>query len=443
MRSIGVVRTEPPTNVLPRIGGYSVVRRLGSGGMGEVYLAHHPRLPRLDAVKVLRAQSGPSTPETLARFHQEARILARLTHPNIVEVYDRGQSGGRPWIAMEYVTGVSAGEISRRGPLPPGAALTVLRAVASALDYAWARHRVVHRDVKPDNVLLVGDGHRIAQVKVADFGIAKTIDRPAGITAFGMTVGTVGYAAPEVLTAEGCDHRSDQYSLAATAHTLLTGAPPFRGDRTTVLAAQLVESVPPLSRSLPPGVAAVLRRGLAADPAARYPSSGALVADLERVLTEPVPSSPCPLAQRPAGTPATPYATTADRLAAVRYVPARGGVRRSRGWRLALAGAGCVVAVVAAVGVVAAAPHASRTTTSGAQQRGSGVPASLSTATVGTSVPELRGMRLSDARKVAQENQIQLGVPPRGDQPTDVVTAQSPSAGTSVPLGATVIVEAS
>ncbi|WP_148281388.1 serine/threonine-protein kinase [Tsukamurella sp. 1534] len=415
------MRTDPPTTVLPRIGGYTVVRRLGSGGMGEVYLARHPRLPRLDAVKVLRAQPAPSTPETLARFHQEAGILARLTHPNIVEVYDRGEADGRPWIAMEYVAGVSAGEISRRGPLPPAVALTVLRAVASALDYAWTRHRVVHRDVKPDNVLLVGDGHSIAQVKVADFGIAKTIDRPAGITAFGMTVGTVGYAAPEVLTAEGCDHRSDQYSLAATAHTLLTGAPPFRGARTAVLAAQLAEAIPPLPRTLPPRTAAVLHRGLAADPAARYPSSGALVADLVRALAPRPATPPRPVPRTVGASPAATARKPVQRTAPVR--------RSRRGRRLALAGAVCAAAGAALVGLAVAAPPESRTATSG----GAGAPSSAAPVPAGPTVPDLRGLLPEEAAERAAEADLSLRV--QAGTGSGVVVGQSPEPGVRAPGG--------
>ncbi|NMD57602.1 MULTISPECIES: serine/threonine-protein kinase [Tsukamurella] len=418
------MRTQLPTSPLHRIGDYSVVRRLGAGGMGEVYLARHPRLPRLDAVKVLRAAASPSAPDALARFDQEAGLMARLTHPNIVAVYDRGRIGGRPWIAMEFVAGPTTGELQRRGPLPPDDVVAVVRAVASALDYAWTEHRVVHRDIKPDNILVTLAGG-VRGVKVADFGVAKALDRPAGITAAGMTLGTLGYAAPEVLTGEGCDNRSDLYSLAATATALLTGVQVFRGDRSTVLSAQLTgRFATPTVRGtpLPAAVETVLRRGLSPAPSDRYPFAAVFADELGRAFRAGVtPPPPKPVtAPGPAPAPAPAPAPTA------RVPTPRARIRRRR---IAVVGGAVVCALILGAGVVTASIHGSRT------DRATGGTAATapaqSTPTSARTVPDFRGLTLNEVSARADESGVDFTIDGTAPAEGGVVTTQDPAPNTA------------
>src|SRR4051794_15714794 len=198
--------------------GYSIVRRIGSGGMGEVYLVKHPRLPRHDALKVLRPEVSADG-EYRERFHREADIAATLWHPHIVGVHDRGEFDGQLWISMDYVDGTDAGRLLHdRYPdgMPVGDVAEIITAVADALDYAHQRN-LLHRDVKPANVLLANPQSPDQRILLADFGIARWADDPSGLTATNMTVGTVSYAAPEQLMGDELDGRADQYALAATA----------------------------------------------------------------------------------------------------------------------------------------------------------------------------------------------------------------------------------
>jgi serine/threonine-protein kinase len=177
--------------------GYTIVRLLGSGGMGEVYLAEHPRLPRHDALKVLPADVS-ADPEFRNRFNREADLAATLFHPHIVGVHDRGEFEGQLWIAMDYVEGTDAGQLMKaRYPdgMPEFHVCAIVTAVAAALDYANQRG-LLHRDVKPANILLTEpeDGER--RIMLADFGIARQLADVSGLTATNMTVGTVTHAAP-------------------------------------------------------------------------------------------------------------------------------------------------------------------------------------------------------------------------------------------------------
>jgi len=207
--------------------GYTIVRQLGSGGMGEVYLARHPRLPRQDALKILRAEVSADG-EYRERFNREAEVAASLWHPHIVAVHDRGEFEGQLWIDMDFVDGTDVGRLLReRYPegMPGPEVTEIITAVAEALDYAH-EHKLLHRDVKPANILLSESGSQERRIMLADFGIAGLVDDPSGLTATNMTVGTVAYAAPEQLMGAELDGRADQYALAATAFNLLTGSPP-------------------------------------------------------------------------------------------------------------------------------------------------------------------------------------------------------------------------
>ena len=226
--------------------GYTIVRLLGSGGMGEVYLAEHPRLPRHDALKVLPADVSADT-EFRERFNREADLAASLFHPHIVGVHDRGEFEGQLWIAMDYVEGTDAGQLMKtRYPdgLSEHDVCAIVTAVASALDYANQRG-LLHRDVKPANILLTEpeDGER--RVLLADFGIARQLADVSGLTATNMTVGTVSYAAPEQLMGADIDGRADQYALAATAFHLLTGSPPYQHSNPVAVISQHLNAAPP------------------------------------------------------------------------------------------------------------------------------------------------------------------------------------------------------
>jgi serine/threonine-protein kinase len=254
--------------------GYTIVRRIGSGGMGEVYLAKHPRLPRHDALKVLRPEVSADG-EYRERFNREADIAASLWHAHIVGVHDRGEFDGQLWIDMDYVDGTDAGRLLReRHPdgMPRDDVADVIAAVADALDYAHQRN-LLHRDVKPSNILLANPDAAEHRILLADFGIARWVDDPSGLTATNMTVGTVSYAAPEQLMGRDLDGRADQYALAASAFHLLTGAPPFQHSNPAVVISQHLSAAPPVIGDRRPELAAldpVFARALAKDPKDRY-----------------------------------------------------------------------------------------------------------------------------------------------------------------------------
>ena len=264
--------------------GYTIVRLLGSGGMGEVYLAKHPRLPRHDALKVLPADVS-ADPEFRSRFDREADLAASLWHPHIVGVHDRGEFEGQLWIAMDYVEGTDAGQLMKAlypDGMPEHDVCAIVTAVAGALDYANQRG-LLHRDVKPANILLTEpeDGER--RVLLADFGIARQLADVSGLTATNMTVGTVSYAAPEQLMGADIDGRADQYALAATAFHLLTGVPPYQHSNPVAVISQHLNAAPPKLSDRRPELVhldPVLSKALAKDPSDRFDRSREFAAKL-------------------------------------------------------------------------------------------------------------------------------------------------------------------
>lgn len=265
--------------------GYTIVRPLGSGGMGEVYLAQHPRLPRQDALKILPTSISADA-EYRDRFNREADIAASLWHPHIVEIHDRGEHRGQLWIAMDYVDGTDAGRLLRErhpGGMPKQQVCGIVSAIADALDYAHQRD-LLHRDVKPANILLAHPETDDQRIMLADFGIARYANEVSGLTATNMTVGTVAYAAPEQLLGAHLDGRADQYALAATAFQLLTGRPLFEHSNPAVVISQHLSSSPPALATHRPELAAldaVLAKALAKDPKDRF----SRCADFARALT--------------------------------------------------------------------------------------------------------------------------------------------------------------
>jgi serine/threonine protein kinase, bacterial len=254
--------------------GYTIVRRLGSGGMGEVYLAQHPRLPRRDALKVLPA-SLTADNEYRQRLSREADIAAELWHPHIVGVHDRGEFNGQLWLSMDYVEGTDAADLLRsRYPsgMPKALAFEIISAVADALDYAHQRG-LLHRDIKPANILLGEADAKGRRIMLADFGIARQAGDISGLTATNMVMGTTAYAAPEQLMGKDIDGRADQYALGCTAFHLLTGAAPYDNSNAAVVISQHLSAPPPLIGERRPDLAelnAVISRVLAKDPATRF-----------------------------------------------------------------------------------------------------------------------------------------------------------------------------
>ncbi|MGH3676422.1 MAG: serine/threonine-protein kinase [Mycobacterium sp.] len=254
--------------------GYIIVRLLGSGGMGEVYLADHPRLPRRDALKVLPADVSADS-EYRQRFNREADLAATLWHPHIVGVHDRGDFEGQIWISMDYVEGTDAAELLRdRYPngMPKRQVLEIVTAVAEALDYAHQQN-LLHRDVKPANIMLTDPEVGEQRILLGDFGIARRVDDASGLTATNMTVGTVFYAAPEQLMGDDLNGRADQYALAATAFHLLAGSPPFQHSNPTVVISQHLTASPPAIADRRPELSAldpVFAKALAKDPKDRF-----------------------------------------------------------------------------------------------------------------------------------------------------------------------------
>jgi len=259
------------------LGPYRIVHHIGRGGMGAVYKAYHPALDRFVAIKVLPDDLAEE-PTFLERFRLEATSVARLKHPNILSVFDFGDQAGMPYLVMELIEGGTL-EDRLRGPMELEEAIGFLRPVASALDYAHSKG-VVHRDIKPSNILIHGDG----TPALADFGLAKIADLALKLTETNLVIGTPEYMSPEQATGEGVGPGSDRYALAVVAYEMLTGRVPFRASTpVAVLVAHMQASVPmvhELEGELSAHLEAALNKGLAKDPAERFPTAGQFVAAL-------------------------------------------------------------------------------------------------------------------------------------------------------------------
>jgi serine/threonine-protein kinase len=270
----------------PFDGRYRVLGRLGVGGMATVYLAEDSSLGRKVALKVM-AERYSEDGEFVERFRREAQAAARLNHPNIIAVYDRGEADGRPYIAMEYLQGRTLKQvIQAEGPLPPERAIAIAMQVLAGLRYAH-EHGVVHRDVKPHNVLVGDDG----RIKVTDFGIAHAGDPQ--MTEVGSIVGTAQYLSPEQARGRAVGPQTDIYSLGVVLYEMLAGRVPFEGDSSVAIAMQHVSDQPPPLRALAPDVpeslALVVAHAMLKDSAQRYGSADEFAADLDRVRRGLVP----------------------------------------------------------------------------------------------------------------------------------------------------------
>ena len=351
-----------------KLGQYEVQDFLGQGAMGVVYRAYHAQLERTGAIKVMQAISPDA--DTVARFRHEAQAIAKMRHPNIVDVYDFGDFEGTPYMIVEYVPGGSLASRMAHGRLDQATALKYLRGIAAGLDYAHA-HGVVHRDVKPANVLLYEDDTPV----IADFGLAKLLQGSSLKSMTGVTTGTPAYMAPEQVTGGKVGPASDRYSLATIAYEMLTGVIPFDGEALMELLYAQVhrEPMPPSSRlpDLGPAVDEVIMRGLAKDPAARWESCTAFVEALEAALAVPTPatartvvmapsavSSTVPIAKAVAA-PATVVAPRTEvmpvpAVAVASTAPMPPAARKRRWPQRVAIGAGAVLLLVLLLGVCSA-----------------------------------------------------------------------------------------
>ncbi len=296
-RTEGILPTLPlPAGGFPaqrRIGKYVVKRELGRGGMGAVYLAEQPGLGREVAIKELILNSA-ADPTALSRFLQEAQVMARTSHPNLVQVHDLEEVGASKFIILEFVKGRSLRQMLSAGPMPLPQVIAVMHGILQGLNYAH-RHNIVHRDMKPENVLVSDEG----EVKVADFGIARLTDDSGGgstATRTGTTVGTPQYMSPEQVASSKVDGRSDLYSAGIILYEAVCGRPPFiaaEGDGPFTLMAKHVQAPPTPPAIHRPGVDPeledVILKSLAKRPDERYQTGD----EFDRALTR-VGDRPCP-----------------------------------------------------------------------------------------------------------------------------------------------------
>jgi serine/threonine-protein kinase len=308
--------TPPPDLTGRTLGDFQVLRKIGQGGMGQVYLARQVSLKRQVALKILR-DDHTANPVALKRFQAEAEAVARISHPNIVQVHAVGEHDGLRYMALEYVDGRNLRDyLERKGPPELIVAVAILKQVAAALLRA-AELGLVHRDVKPENILLT----RKVEVKVTDFGLSRyfaTDGEPLSLTQSGMTLGTPLYMSPEQVQGQAVDHRSDLYSFGVTAYHLLAGFPPFKGNTAFEVAAKHVQQDPePLATfrpDLPADLLALVHRLMAKAPAERYQSAKDVIRDLGRIQKGlAVEGAPVPLSVSMSGTAVKPVPPAAPR----------------------------------------------------------------------------------------------------------------------------------
>jgi eukaryotic-like serine/threonine-protein kinase len=324
-------------------GRYELEELVGTGGMSSVYRARDRLLERHVALKILHDTFGGDA-DSVERFRREARAVAQLSHPNIVTVIDRGEDQGRQFIVFEYVSGENLKQlVHREGPLPVRRALELTLEVAAGLAFAHGQG-LVHRDVKPQNVLMNGDG----RAKVTDFGIARSLDVDHGMTQTGTVLGTSNYIAPEQASGEPIDACTDVYSLGVVLFELLTGDVPFSGDNFLAVAMRhLNDPVPDVRErrpDVPARVAGAVRRAMAKDPDDRFASMEEFAAELEWCLVE--------LDRGPDSDSAVTTIVPPPVVRETRSRPARSPQRRSS-WPAVLLGLGILaLAAVAAVALL-------------------------------------------------------------------------------------------
>jgi eukaryotic-like serine/threonine-protein kinase len=415
---------------------YRAIELLGSGGMAEVYLAHDAVLDREVALKVLSRRYADDD-EVIERFRSEARSAAALSHPNIVSIYDRGETeDGTYYIIMEYVAGGTLSErILREGPFPIHTAAAVTIQVAQALKEAH-RRGIVHRDVKPQNILVTRSG----DVKVADFGIARAASS-ATLTRTGIVLGSVHYMSPEQAVGSPVDLRSDLYSLGVVLYEMLTSEPPYDAENPISIAMKHVDGYlrPPqeVNSSISEGMNAITVRLLAKDPEERYPNAESLVKDLNRVGQglRPIAATMRLRAETVAQTTGygRPTATQRTRTG----LPSLSASHRQKKWRrrmFPLIAAAVLVAALALLGTIG----------SGLWQDllgRSDVPVVEASSLV--EVPDVTGQDIEEASQTLQE--AGLAVDPEhdtvnSDGPEGTVVSTDPPAGSEADAGTSVTI---
>ena len=267
-----------------QLGAYVLIRRLGRGGMADVYLAEQSSLRRHVAIKILKPSLAKNE-SFVKRFHHEAQAAAILVQANIVQIYEVGSIDGLHFIVQEYVRGQNLRQyINRNGAVEPIVAINIIRQVAAALQKA-AEHNVIHRDIKPENIMLAPNG----EVRVADFGLARVNDpqRKNDLTQIGITMGTPLYMSPEQVEGRAVDPRSDIYSLGITAYHMLAGQPPFDGESPLTIALQHVNKIPtPLGQlrpDVPPELVAIIEKMMAKSPTDRFQDPAELIRAIRKI----------------------------------------------------------------------------------------------------------------------------------------------------------------
>jgi serine/threonine-protein kinase len=395
-------------------GRYELHRRVGRGGMAEVYLARDRLLDRLVAIKILFPEYA-TDPSFVARFRREAQAAANLNHPNIVGVYDWGKERGTYYIVMEYVDGRTVSEILRsEGPIEPKRAAGIAADVAAALGFAHHKG-VVHRDVKPGNVLITASG----EVKVADFGIARALTSKGeeDLTQAGSVMGTATYFSPEQAQGKTVDARTDLYSLGVVLYEMACGRPPFHADTPVAIAYKHVqEPLPPLHErvpDIPPGYEAITTRALAKDPDDRYPDAGAMRADLLR-FREGKALASGPVAAPEPTTPARPQPAVTPPPAVVpppRRDPEPVPPRKRTGWFF-----GVILLLLLVLGALLFAFG---------KQLGI-----FDDQTAKVAVPDVVGQNVITAKAALEDKGfVVTTVPEQSDKPDGEVIAQDPSGG--------------
>lgn len=407
-----------PSNVFAN--RYEIVREVARGGMADVYLARDTKLDRPVALKVLSAELSRD-PAFVERFRLEAQAAANLNHPNIVSIYDWGQEHGTSFIVMEFVDGRTLRDIIRsEGAIAPAQVADLGAETAAALAFAH-KNSLVHRDVKPGNVLITPAG----QVKVADFGIARADGAAGGLTRTGAVMGTAVYFSPEQAQGQPCDGRSDVYSLGVVLYEMATGVAPFTGDSPVAVAYKQVREapIPPSQRApgIPPELERIILTCLAKDPLDRYQSADDLRADLLRfrrgqaIVGAPVTAQVASMADATATMVATPVAATTARTSAAARPP------RGKGPLVAV-----IVLLVVLIGAIAFLL---------ADQLGGGGSGGGS-----VTVANVEGQPVAAAKAALEDQGLTVEVikVPNLDVPKGTVIRQNPGAGTKVNKGETV-----
>ncbi|WP_322512853.1 Stk1 family PASTA domain-containing Ser/Thr kinase [Chloroflexus sp.] len=435
-------------------GRYQIERLLGDGGMARVYLGRDLRLNRPVAIKIPHPHLM-TDPDFLARFRHEAHAAAMVSHPNLVDVYDVGQDGDLHYIVMEYVAGSTLKQlINREAPFAIPRAVRIGEQIARGL-HAAHRAGLIHRDIKPQNIIVTDDG----QARITDFGVAKS-HLSTAMTETGITLGTVDYIAPEQAQGRPATPQSDIYALGVVLYEMLTGRLPFTGDTPVAVAMKHISEPPPPPRrynpQIPAALEAIILRALAKDPAQRQRSALELAEELrsyEQLVTQATVVNPGiePLAQvRPAPSPRSAQ-VTASRPAAIpspRPVTTRVPRQEGVGCGVFLVGMLTLAGVLAVVFVVSSGmlnnllsnPSRPPTTqpANGQSQSPEVTPSPTVVATA--TVPELVGRSDGEARQLLQQNQL-IPVPSsehNRDVPQGIVITQAIPAGTVVEVNSPV-----